>query len=77
MPAANEAVNLTPKDPEVYRVRARLSSQLHQPDSAKLDLERAVSLRPKDDYLWLELGNLRDELDDTAGAQVAFDQAVK
>nr|AFK79141.1 unknown protein [uncultured bacterium F39-01] len=77
MPAANEAVNLTPKDPEVYRVRARLSSQLHQPASAKLDLERAVSLRPKDDYLWLELGNVRDDLDDTSGAQVALDQAVK
>jgi len=77
MPAANEAVSLTPKDPEAYRGRARLSSQLHQPYSAELDLERAVSLRPKDDYLWLELGNVRDELDDTGGALAAFDQAVK
>lgn len=43
---------------------------------AKQEFEIATSLRPRDDYLWLELGTIRDELNDPAGALKAFDQAV-
>jgi tetratricopeptide (TPR) repeat protein len=40
-------------------------------------LEAATSLRYRDDYLWIELGNAREETGDTAGALTAFDQAVR
>jgi Carbohydrate binding domain/Tetratricopeptide repeat len=37
----------------------------------------AVALRYRDDYLWIELGNTREELGDTDGALAALDQAVR
>ena len=43
---------------------------------ATKEFEIAASLRPNDDYVWLELGMLRDELNDSEGALSAFDQAV-
>jgi hypothetical protein len=43
---------------------------------ASKEFEIAASLRPNDDYVWLELGMLRDELNDSEGALSAFDQAV-
>ena len=44
---------------------------------ASKSLESATSLRYRDDYLWLELANAREETGDTAGALAAFDQAVR
>jgi hypothetical protein len=75
--AAAEAVRLTPSDSDAHRALATAfeNAQMHQ--EARRELEIAISLRPNDDYLWLELGNVRDELDDSAGALRAFDQAVK
>jgi tetratricopeptide (TPR) repeat protein len=36
-----------------------------------------VALRYRDDYLWIELGNTREDLGDTNGALAALDQAVR
>jgi tetratricopeptide (TPR) repeat protein len=77
LPAADQAVNLTPTDPQAHRARAAVLNVLRRPAEARTELETAVSLRTRDDYLWLELGNVRDELDDQAGALVAFDEAVR
>jgi hypothetical protein len=44
---------------------------------ASKSFETATTLRYRDDYLWLELGNAREETGDTAGALAAFDQAVR
>ena len=40
-------------------------------------LETATRLRYCDDYLWLELGNTREEIGETQGALAALDQAVR
>ena len=73
---ANDAARLTPSDPDAHRAKATVFRQLRMYKNAKDELEIAVSLRPRDDYLWLELGELRDELNDQVGALSAFDQAV-
>ena len=73
---ANDAARLTPSDPDAHRAKATVFRQLRMYQNAEEELETAVSLRPRDDYLWLELGELRDELNDQVGALSAFDQAV-
>jgi tetratricopeptide (TPR) repeat protein len=74
--AANEAVNLTPSDPDAHRVRAMILSRLGLFSYAETEQEFATSLRPLDDYLWLELGNIREQLDDNQGALLAYNRAV-
>ena len=75
--AANEAVKLTPNDAEAHRARAVVlnNSQLKK-DAAK-EMEIAVSLRPRDDLLWLDVGMLREGSGDTDSALVAFDHSVR
>ena len=75
--AADQAVRLAPSDPEVHRARARLLNQLNRHAEARKSFEIALSLRYRDDYLWLELGATREELGDTSAALAAFDQAVR
>jgi tetratricopeptide (TPR) repeat protein len=77
LPAANEAARLSPSDPEVQRDRAAVLDNLQLFSDARNAQELATSLRPKDDYLWLELGLLKDELEDSQGALAAFNQAVR
>ena len=77
LPAANEAARVSPSDPEVQRNRAAVLNNLRLFSDARNAQELATSLRPKDDYLWLELGLLKDELEDTQGALAAFNQAVR
>ncbi len=75
--AADEAVRLSPSDPETHRSRAIVFTRLQQPAEAVKSLERSTSLRYRDDYLWIELGNAREEVGDTSGALAAMDQAVR
>src|SRR6185436_13910908 len=77
IPAADQAVQLTPSDADVYRSRATILSRLQNPADAAQSLATAVTLRYRDDILWIELGNTREELGDTAGALAALDQAVR
>src|SRR5688500_7511397 len=62
IPAADEAVRLTPSDPDAHRVRAAVLNRLKSPAEARGSLEAATSLRYRDDYLWLELGQTREDL---------------
>jgi tetratricopeptide (TPR) repeat protein len=75
--AAGAAIRLSPSDPDAHRARATIFTRLRNPAEAVKSLETATSLRPREDNLWLELGNAREELGDTAGALAAFDQAVR
>jgi tetratricopeptide (TPR) repeat protein len=77
LPAADNAVALTPADPEAHQARAILLGRTGRTAEAVREMEIAVSLRPQDDYLWLEVGNLRDDNRDQASALAAFDNAVR
>lgn len=76
LPAADQAVQLTPADPEAHRARALILNRLRRPAEAEASLEVATSLRGGPEDLWIELGNTREELGDREGALAAFDQAV-
>ena len=77
LPAADQAVQITPSDPEAHRARALILNRLGRPVEAEASLEVATSLRGGPEDLWIELGNTRDELGDREGALAAFDQAVR
>lgn len=74
---ADRVVGLTPGDPESHRVRAAVLRELKQLPQAAAELELALSLRPRDDSLWLQLGILREELEDASGALIAFNESVR
>ena len=74
---ADEAVKISPSDPEARRARAAVFNRQQNPAEAAKSLEQAISLRYRDDYLWIELGNTREDLGDTQGALSALDQAVR
>ncbi len=74
--AANDAIQLSPSDPEAHRARATVLNRLQMPGEAVKSLETAAALRYRDDYLWVELGNTKEELGNTQGALAAMDQAV-
>ena len=77
LPAADQAVQLTPADPEAHRARGLILNRLRRPDEAEASLAMATSLRDGPEDLWIELGNTREELGDREGALTAFDQAVR
>jgi tetratricopeptide (TPR) repeat protein len=74
---ADAAVQVSPSDPDAHRARASVYNYEKQPAEAARSLEAAVALRSRDDYLWIELGNTREELGDTAGALAALDESVR
>src|SRR5215813_10288829 len=61
---ADAAVSINPSDPDAHRARAAAYNYDRQPAEAVKSLESAVTLRYRDDYLWIELGNTREELGD-------------
>jgi tetratricopeptide (TPR) repeat protein len=76
-PVADAAVNVSPSDPDAHRARAAAYNSQQQYAEATYSLEQAVALRYRDDYLWIELGNTREDLGDTTGALAALDEAVR
>lgn len=74
---ANEAVRLAPSDPQAHQARSIVLNNLRLTSEAAQEMETAVSLRPHDDYLWLELGNLREATGSAQAALEAFDNAVR
>ena len=77
LPAADQAFQLTPADPEAHRARATVLNRLRRPAEAKTSLETATGLRSRDNRLWIELGNTREELGDNDGALAALNEAVR
>lgn len=74
---AERAASMSPSDPETHRIRAAVFHKLKGLPQAAAELELAISLRPRDDSLWLQLGLLRDELGDASGALIAFNESVR
>ena len=75
--AADAAIRLSPSDPDAHHARATVLTRHKQTAEAIKSLEAATSLRPREDNLWIELGNAREELGDNAGALAALDQAAR
>jgi tetratricopeptide (TPR) repeat protein len=73
--AAARAVELSPLDAKAHSTRAAVFYDGGFPHDAARELELAVSLRPKDYSLWLQLAVLRDELQEPE-ALSAFNEAV-
>lgn len=74
--ASDKALQLSPLDAQVHSTRAAVLYHANLASEAASQLELAVSLRPRDDSLWLRLGVLRDELHH-AEALPAFNEAVR
>src|SRR5262245_56066591 len=64
----NEAVLLTPLDPEAHYARALALLEAGQLEAAISQLENAATLRPGDYLLWLELARARDRAGDKEGS---------
>ena len=73
----DQALRLSPDDPDARVNRAALLSQRGEHQEAAAELERAAQLRPRDYYLWLELGMARDRMGDAARAELAFREAKR
>lgn len=77
LPAADQAIQISPADPDAHRARAIVLTGAHNYADAEASLETAATLRPAHANLWLALGNTREELGDRAGALNAFNEAVR
>ena len=75
--SADEAVRISPSDPEAHYARAVVLAETGQAPDATKEFARAVALRPGDYFLWLELGRALDQSGDVGGAVDAFRQAVE
>jgi len=74
--AADRAVQLLPADAETHSARAVVLEAIDDYPQARDEFARAVSLRPRDYYLWMRLGVMRDQNQDQAGALLALQQSV-
>jgi tetratricopeptide (TPR) repeat protein len=77
LPAADQAIRLTPDDPDAHRARGVVLTRSRNFTDAEASLETAATLRPGDAGLWLALGATREELGDREGALSALNEAVK
>ncbi|HLA09944.1 MAG TPA: hypothetical protein VJ023_04955 [Pyrinomonadaceae bacterium] len=76
-PLANEAVRFNQRDAEAHYARAALMRASGAAPESVAAFEQAVALRPRDYYLWLELGMAREESGDASGALPALNNAVE
>jgi Flp pilus assembly protein TadD len=74
---AKKAVELMSADPESHLTLAAVLYNLGNLGEAVRELEYAVSLRPRDHFAWLELGMVKDQLDDATGALSALNESVR
>ncbi|HYX29829.1 MAG TPA: carbohydrate binding domain-containing protein [Pyrinomonadaceae bacterium] len=73
---AEESTRLSPNDAEVHAARGVVLQRTEKYAEACRELERAVQLRPRDYFLWIQLGVTRDLNEDQEGALAAMRQAV-
>lgn len=71
----DRAIQLDPKDPDLYSARSSLKHQTHDLQGAIKDLDRALSLEPDDSYVLCIRGSYRAESGDQ-GALDDFDRAL-
>ena len=74
--AADRAVALSPGDAEAHSARGEVLQSIEDYPQAQAEFARAVELRPRDYFLWLLLGLMRDQNQDQEGALRALQQSV-
>jgi Flp pilus assembly protein TadD len=75
--AARRAVRTSPEDPETHSTLGLVLDNTSGARDALEEFERAVLLRPRDYFLWLQLGRARDEAGDAEGAGLALREAMR
>lgn len=74
---AQRAVEMSPADPETHSARGVVLYSQKEMSGALEEFERAAALRPRDYFLWLQLGRARDEAGDAEGAISALQEAIR
>jgi hypothetical protein len=74
---ADRAIEMSPNDADAHRARAAVLTLSQSSAASAAEWEQAVALRAADYSLWVDLGLSRDQIGDTSGALIAFDEAVK
>jgi Tfp pilus assembly protein PilF len=74
---ADNAVRVTPDDPEAHYTRALALVNVERLTDAVVELRRAIQLRPNHYYQWLDLGVTLDRLGDFQGAENALRESVR
>lgn len=74
---ADRAVSLAPSDPETHYARAVVLADLRRFDEAVRENELALSLRPRDYFLWTTLGRFCEKDGRNSEAENAFRRAVE
>ena len=75
--AADEAVRLSPADPEGHHARGIALLNAESQTEAIKEFELAATLRPRDYKIWLNLARAREDAGDDHGALEALRQAIK
>jgi len=75
--AADQSLSFSPQNAESHLVRGQILKGSGDVGDSIVEFQRAVALRPRDYYVWLELGLACDENEDASGALVAFGEAVR
>ena len=75
--STDEAVRLSPSDPETHYARAMVLWRMQRFPEAIKEYENVLALRPLDYVPWLDLGSARDRNGDQDGALTAFKEAVR
>jgi hypothetical protein len=74
--SAQQSLTFNANDPEAHYAHAVRLAEVGRTDEGIAEFERAVSLRPKDYFLWQELARARDDEGDTDGAVAALRKAI-
>ena len=74
--AADAAVNFSPRDAQAHYTRGALLEARRDLRGAANEYTAAVSLRPRDNFLWLALARVRELNGDRTGAIAAASEAV-
>lgn len=74
---ARAAVRMSPEDAETHSALGLVLYNLKDARGAVEEFERSTELRPRDYFLWLQLGRARDEAGDAEGAVRALLEAER
>jgi Tetratricopeptide repeat len=76
LPAVDEAIKLSPSDPEGHYMRARALQNVSQLRLALTELEQSTALQPRNFAYWMELGNIYDLAGRSDEALTAVNRAI-